>query len=191
MKQSLQQLQYGTVLRAVACLLAANVARAQAVTADGQQPERSEARAVTQAVAAHVRRELTVALSELSIPTGRVGLDIRTPPADPHEFRGGSRRLRERSAELAGWISAELVDGDTTRVCADVRPRSCRLKGVTTLVRVGEPAITADTARVTVTFVHHTGLRRVPLQTRVQHVVVRRVGGVWKVDPRSVQESVS
>ena len=140
--------------------------------------------ATAQQADAALYRELARALRK-ELPKGQILLE-------PY-YLAATRATGAIERPLAAAVRVvlqESLEADTARMrdvasCPGRLPENCRLSRGVAVVRIGEPRVTGDTARVDVYYAVQTGSPRTPVgQSEVLFVLVHRAGIGWQVVER-------
>jgi hypothetical protein len=85
-----------------------------------------------------------------------------------------------RTVELARDLTLQVGSISQLRSCASRVPSSCRLVGVSGVVRLGEPQMMGDSAKVDVQLWYTTTSRHTPVASEILKVHLVKAGDTWR-----------
>jgi hypothetical protein len=109
-----------------------------------------------------------------TLPRGIIGLDLSSPNVGVIH-----QRDRARIDALTHRLGARIVRTDSILTCSG-RPDTCRL-AIDAIVRVGEPAVSAEGARIIVDVRRRSGFQRQPVTRGTKELLLSKKEGRWVV----------
>ena len=124
------------------------------------------------------------------VPAGTIGYDPRPlerrvsdQPGYPSPVAFYVLGERENAVSAGAWgaLNARVGNLETSRVCADANPRSCRLRDAVAVFATSDPTVHGDSAEVVVKALWMGNLAKQPVQEGIFRITLRRVDTCWRV----------